>query len=356
MSSSDEAGAVAGMAAAGTPVIGLDIGGTKIAGGLVDPAASGGGAVLRRAQRPTPAQEGPEAILDAAAEVIRELVEACEEAAPGRELHPAVGVGSAGVIDPATGTVMDATPNLRGWAGTPLRDGLLSRCSGLGIRGVGAVNDVHAHALGELAALQDSSRPPEEGDLVLVVAFGTGVGGALLTAGTGLRFGPHRAAGHIGLTPVPHHERLDLFRGNVPKGSAPERMIMEQACSGPAIHRAYLALGGSAADTREVLARVGEDPRAREAVDCSAEVAGLALAGLVDVLDPDRVLVCGGLAGAGPEWWRPLEESYRSMRLPVITTQLEPTARTDGDAALVGAARAGLEAEIPAPGAEAGEG
>ncbi|WP_460776088.1 ROK family protein, partial [Nocardiopsis nanhaiensis] len=135
----------------------LDIGGTKIAAATV----TAEGEVGARHWRPTPAGKGPERILGTAADLVREAV--------GDLDTVGVGVGSAGVVDPATGRVRSATDALPGWAGTDLRGGL---ADALG-RPVTVANDVHAHALGEYWRGAARGRPT-----ALVLAVGTGVGAA----------------------------------------------------------------------------------------------------------------------------------------------------------------------------------
>lgn len=153
----------------GAVVIGLDLGGTKIAAALFAP----DGAVLARHTRPTPAREGAAAVLDA-------LAGAAAEVDPDG-LASLIGIAAAGVVDPRGGMVTSATDSIRGWAGTALGPGLADR-TGLP---VACDNDVRATAGPELAALADS-----RGSL-LYAAVGTGVGGALAVDGRML----HGAAG-----------------------------------------------------------------------------------------------------------------------------------------------------------------
>lgn len=95
------------------PVIGLDLGGTKIAAALVGP----DGAVLARHTLATPATAGSDAVLDA----LRDAARAVDRRAV------AVGVAAAGVVDPRSGTVTSATDSISGWAGTALGPGLADR-------------------------------------------------------------------------------------------------------------------------------------------------------------------------------------------------------------------------------------
>ena len=121
-----------------TFVIGVDLGGTKTAAGVVDAA----GQLLFREQIPTLNRAGGAAILDATAALVERLR---DRALADGVRASAVGMGSAGVIDADRGTVISATDAILDWAGTEIRDGLEQR-TGLPVR---VVNDVHAHALGE---------------------------------------------------------------------------------------------------------------------------------------------------------------------------------------------------------------
>ncbi|MEU9953551.1 ROK family protein, partial [Streptomyces sp. NPDC047939] len=175
-------------APAAGPVVGLDLGGTKIAAALL----AADGTVLARHSRPTPAQEGAAAVLDA-------LAAAAAEVDP---THGAsvLGIAAAGVIDPRSGMVTSATDSIRGWAGTPLGVGLANRTG----YAVACDNDVRATAGPELAAL--NARTAGHGSL-LFAAIGTGVGGAGGAAGRVL----DGSAGHAGR------------QGQVPRPAAPGR-------------------------------------------------------------------------------------------------------------------------------------
>src|SRR5699024_9085954 len=204
---------------------------------------------------PTPASAGAQAILDTIAEATAAVITETEsgrgagdgtdrEAEADHGGHPAatdagrgpgsgvavsewrIGVGAAGVIDPVAGTVVSATDSLSGWAGTHLVAELEARTQ-LRVR---AVNDVHAHALGE--AWSGASRGT---DSSLLVAAGTGIGGGILWDRR-LVTGRNSAAGHIGHLPAPAAAGLPC-----PCGATGHR---EAIASGPAIlatHRRLLA-------------------------------------------------------------------------------------------------------------------
>ncbi|WP_406064725.1 ROK family protein [Streptomyces sp. NBC_01077] len=294
-------------------VAGIDIGGTKTAAGLVDP----NGTLMRRHTLPTPAADGPEAVVAAAVRAVRELGEPVA----------AVGVGSAGVVDPTAGRIVSATDALPGWAGTELRRDLEQA---LGVP-VSVDNDVHAHALGEawLGAAAGHRH-------VLLVAVGTGIGGSLLIDGR-VHHGARSVAGHAGHVPVPSAAGAPCTCGGT--GHA------EAVGSGPALLAAYLRRGTApAASVSEVsaLASAG-DAEARRVLGLGARALGEALGGIVNMTDPELVLVGGGVSGCGPEWWEPLREAFAAELLPPLRgVELRPGS-LGGDAAVLGAARLALE-------------
>ncbi|GLU58916.1 transcriptional regulator [Paenarthrobacter ureafaciens] len=322
------------MTASMTHAIGVDLGGTKTAAGVV----SESGEVLMSDTIPTLNRTGGEAVLDATAALVSGLV---ERAADAGLTVSGVGVGSAGVIDAAAGTVVSATDAILGWTGTKLVAGLSARV-GLTVR---AVNDVHAHALGEAwlgaAAGTDSS---------LMVAFGTGVGGSFVLNGSPL-LGHRFVGGHVGHFASPYA----VVDGNPLPCVCGGFGHVEAVASGPAIHAAYLRFGGpasEAADTRGVFA-IAQDNHdagagaahgavvaaARAAVGLGAKAAGQALGGLINILDPEVVVVSGGLADAGELWWTPMEAALRQELLAPLASVPVVRATLGNTAAVVGAAK-----------------
>ena len=303
--------------------IGVDLGGTKTAAGVV----SGDGEVLFSEAIPTLNRDGGVAILDATAALVSGLIR--RAAAAGFAVEH-VGVGSAGVIDASRGVVVSATDAIRGWAGTELTAGLASRL-GLPPAAVMAVNDVHAHALGEARAGAAAGTASS-----LLVAFGTGVGGSFVLQGRPV-LGHRYAGGHVGHFASPY-----AFDGGTPLpcvcgGSG----HVEAIASGPAVREAYLRFGGKAlaADARAVFALAAHgDGAAIRAVGVAAAAAGQAVGGLANVLDPEVVVVSGGLSDAGPSWWEPMERALRAELLPSLADLRVLPAALGNAAALVGAA------------------
>ncbi|WP_234434208.1 ROK family protein [Streptomyces sp. NRRL F-5126] len=306
------------------PVVGLDLGGTKIAAALVAP----DGTVRARYSRPTPATEGADAVLDAlahAAAAVRGGTEAC-----------AVGVAAAGVVDPEAGTVRAATSTIAGWSGVRLAPLLAARtgCP------VACDNDVRAAAAAEYAALE------EPGASLLHLSVGTGVGGAVVAGGRMLR-GSAGVAGHLGHLPSPEAAGLPCSCGVAGH--------LEAVAAGPGIAALYARLaGGTPASLEEVARRAAAGDRpAAEAITTGATAAGRALGGLANALGPGHVVVGGGVTGIGGPYWAPLRAAFAAELIEPLRSaadSLVPRPPLAGpDAPVLGAAALTATAPLHAP-------
>lgn len=303
------------------PVIGIDVGGTKIAAAVVTPT----GAILDAVQEPTRAQEGPEALMARLIALAARL----------RERHPqvrAIGLASAGQIDHRSGTVIYANENLPGWTGMPIAERMRPA---LGLP-VYVDNDVHAAALGEAhwGAGRDSL-------VLLVAAVGTGIGGAIVLDGRLFR-GAAGSAGELGHIPVTE---------GGPRCACGNLGCLEVYASGPRIAAAYgAAVGMAVEDLRQVVAAAeGGDPRARAVFDEAGRVLGRALAGIVNVLAPDRLVVGGGVAAVGNLLFEPLQHSINAHLLPPNRARLAVRpAALGAQAGMLGAALLALRPDLTA--------
>lgn len=296
--------------------VGIDIGGTKIAVGAM---AESGELISRRSER-TPAHSGPQAILATAIRMATELM----------TVYPigAIGVGSAGVIDPVARKVVAATDQLSNWAGTQLGT-ILEAALGVPVT---THNDVHAHAVGE--AFTGAGRGQH---IVLVTAIGTGIGGAVVIDGVP-QTGAHNVGGHLGHIPVEEAAGLVCPCGRVGH--------LEAISSGKALLQLYLRLGGSAdlVSTREVVAATETDPIAHAAVTTSALALGRAMGGLVNVVDPDVLIIAGGMRNAGELWWSNVKKGIQTEVMPILKDIPIVPAQLGDDAAIIGAAKCALDA------------
>ncbi|MGY1550295.1 ROK family protein [Microbacterium sp. A588] len=302
-------------------VLAVDIGGTKTAAAL----AGRDDEPLTTRVAPTPAAHGPAAVIATVLELAQLLL---ADAAPGARLV-GVGIGTAGVVDTTTGTIVSATDTFADWPGTRVAD--LVR-HGLGEllnaeAPVAVQNDVDAHALGEFrhgAAAGASS--------ALIVAVGTGVGAGIITDDRPLR-GAHHVGGEIAHMPVPGAEHLRCPCGRLGH--------LEALGSGIGMHRHFLSLGGDpeTPDARGVAAAAASgDPIATRALVESAASVGRALAGVATLLDPERIVVTGGVPSIGAAWWQPMLAAFRADAIDALqNTPILPGTLGD-DAPLRGAA------------------
>ncbi|MER6145307.1 ROK family protein [Streptomyces sparsogenes] len=298
----------------------LDIGGTKIAGALVD----GGGKLVARARRATPAQEAGEVVMREVTAVLEELSGSAQWSRVA-----AVGIGSAGPVDAGVGTVSPV--NIPGWRDFPLVAGVRETVGDLPLALVG-----DGVAMTAAEHWQGAARG-RTGALCMVVS--TGVGGGLVLDGR-LHPGPTGNAGHIG------HISVDLDGDPCPCGG---RGCVERIASGPNIARRALEGGwhpGPDGDTSAAAvaasARAG-DPVARASFERAAQALAAGIAATATLVEIEVAVIGGGVAGAGDVLFTPLRRALRDYATLSFVEGLEVVpAQMGTDAGLVGAAAAAL--------------
>ena len=304
--------------------IGIDIGGTKIAGALVTEA----GDILRLERRSTPAGD-PVAIVDIVVDLIRTLGEGQDVAAAG--------VAAAGFID-NTQSIVYYAPNIN-WRSEPFRHHLSDLLPGVDI-----TIDNDANAAGWAEYRFGAGRGATD---MTLLTIGTGVGGAVVADGRLLR-GGFGAAGEIGhLRVVPDGLPCGCgARGCIEQygsGRALLRMANEIADAGLIGHNlaeARTANGGELDGTIVGALIEDHDPGALAALRQLGSWLGQACASIGAVLDPQRFVFGGGVASAGDLLLDPVREAYLS-HLPARGFHPEPefiTAELVNDAGVVGAA------------------
>ena len=302
-------------------IVAIDVGGTKIAGAVLryDTADKAPEITLRRAV-PTDAARGGAAVMETIVGLATQLVDECGAAID------AIGVGTAGRVDATTGGIAFANDLMPGWTGTPVRQVLEDR---LGLP-CAVLNDVQAHALGE--ARWGAANGARE---VVVVAAGTGLGGAIITGGAVMR-GTHGFAGELGHTVHPAAAGITCACG----GTA----HLETVASGSGIEDRYFDATQIRRSGVEISQLANEGDEAAVAVIRQAGRAlGEAIASWVNMLDPQMIIVSGSVVKAGAIWRDALDEGYGSQmqdgqnKPPVVEATL------GGDAPLVGAAENALD-------------
>lgn len=299
--------------------VGIDLGGTNLRAAVVSDA----GKILRRVQRPLVDPKDAGAILEDMVSLVEELRSAGS--------FGAIGVGAAGPLDHREG-VMYSPPNLPGLKDVALA-GELEAGTGLPVF---LENDANAAVYGEYRA------GPERAEVFLGLTLGTGVGGGIVLEGEPFR-GPDGTAAELGHIVV-QADGLACPCGN--------RGCLEMYGSATATEKRYDRLLRDAgkppreeSGTEAIYARArGGDDLAREALETTGRWLGVGIASLVNVFNPDAVVLLGGLAGAHPVLLPPLLEEMRSRAMAPARdrVRIEPGV-LGGDAGVVGAALLALK-------------
>lgn len=308
-------------------VVGVDIGGTNLRVGRV-PIEGGAPPVAVRRCR-TRAESGSDRVLDRIVTMIRKSV-----ADVGRDNVAGIGLGAPGPLDMESGVVAE-TPNL-GWRDYPLRD-LVAEACGLPVT---LDNDANCFTYGEwwMGAGRGCRR-------LAGITLGTGIGGGIVIDGE-IHHGASGGAGEVG------HMSVDFRGRRCPCGA---RGCVEAYASGPAIAaRAVEAIpdggdsilasmvdGDLGAVTAEVVygAAAAGDRHADGVLRETARILATAVANLIHLLNPDAVVIGGGVANAGDRLLRPLR---REVRRRVFGTHMQACRIVRGElgdsAGVVGAA------------------
>lgn len=295
----------------------VDIGGTKIAVGLVDD----NGCVLSRLETPTHAELGYPGALDRMADLLRKAEQSAKAGITG------IGIGSTGPVDPFTGEIGDVN-FLPGWQGKNIVDDLcrLFRVS------VAMENDADASALGEAAWGAGNKKTR-----LIYVTVGTGIGGGIILDGKLYR-GVDHSHPEIG------HHVIDTsgpaclcgFHGCWESLAAGPAMVSWLESNAP---QEYPHRAGLTAKRICELARQGDD-WARRSIEREARYLGLGLANLVTLFTPDAIVLGGSVMNSAELFLegirRVIRESCRYV--PFDKTELVPASLGE-DANLIGAAR-----------------
>lgn len=308
-------------AAASGPTAAIDIGGTKIAGALVHP----DGTMTATTRRPTPRGGDADTVMAAVAEVVADLA-----AAPDWPSVRRCGIGSAGPVDSARGTVSPV--NITAWRDYPLLARTREVLAGHGrpvpavLVGDGVAMTAAEHWLGAARGHANA--------LCMVVS--TGVGGGLVLDGR-LHPGPTGNAGHIGHISVDFggEECACGGRGcveSIASGTAIARWAREQGWTGPD----PTAAGVAAA------ARAG-DPVALAAFDRAGRALAAAIAATATLVETGIAVIGGGVAASGDTLFGPVRAHLATYATLGFVSGLEVVpAALGNDAGLIGAASAAM--------------
>ena len=246
---------------------GIDMGGTKIEGAIVD--ANEPTSVIRRVRMPTESERGYDHIVGRVAAVVAEL-----ETQSGMARPSVIGVGTPGTTEPLTGAIKNA--NTVSLNGRPLGTDL-SHALGAEAR---LSNDANCFALAE-ATLGTA----KGAGVVIGLILGTGVGSGIVVDGRVLA-GLHGIAGEWGHNPM-RDEATPCYCGRAG--------CVETVISGPALERFFESRTGRQATLPEIDRRASAgDAAATETIDRLVAKFGEAIAAVINILDPDAIVIGGG--------------------------------------------------------------
>ncbi len=289
--------------------IGIDLGGTSIQAGLV----TDQGQILKKLERPTPTG-GKTQVLNALKEIIVDLM---EEGVIG------IGIGSPGTIDSVNGRVLSIGGNIKDWAHTDIK-GYLKNATGTVPSAFLAVdNDANAAALCEawIGAGRDFRS-------FIMLTLGTGLGGAIYTREMGIYKGDKFQAGELGHAILYPHGRPCVC------GQAG---CVERYISGSALEDLYFEATGKKLKGKEIFALAQKEDKAKEIVDKFCENLAIYIASLKNILDPQAIIIGGGVINSKHIWWDKMIDYYQK-HTNTPTAEIRP-AKYLNNAGIIGAAR-----------------
>jgi len=313
--------------------VGIDIGGTNIKYGLFDDH----GKVLYKEQRPTLVEKGPMPLMHLITNISERLLDYAAE----EDYHIKwLGVGSPGAVDNKSGTVIGPCPNIKGWQGMEIGI-ILSEHLNMPVY---VDNDVNAMALAELrfgAAMGAKS--------VVCATVGTGIGGAVIIDGK-VWHGANATAGELG------HITINM---NGPKCACGNNGCIEAYCSSQMIIETVKSrlnnnmtpifndiLEGNLdnLNIKKIFSAVKrKDEIALEVIHATAEYLGIGMAGIVNLLNPEIVVLGGGIVDGGGDFIEVVTKTIKEHAFSSAVEKLRVTkAALGNDAGFIGAGLLGL--------------
>ena len=297
--------------------VGIDMGGTRTKFGLV----SNQGELLYHSSTPTPWNEGREVLL----EHLKQTAATCLQEAQARAVAPeAIGLATAGWVDPHAGKIVFATDNLPGWTGAN-PGAYLHQAFGLPVT---VENDANALAVGE----KQFGAARAESDFVCIT-LGTGVGGGCYVGGR-LNRGRHFFANAIGHIPI---------EAGGPPCTCGLSGCLEAYTNARALLR-YAAKGNFNSAEEVIAAANAGDSTAQGAILTLARYLAIGCASIVQLLDPDLLILAGGLVQNNPLLLSALAENlaqrttvWKQRKMRITASSLGYSAGVLGAAAVAAA-------------------
>lgn len=300
--------------------VGVDVGGTNVKIALVDKT----GSIIYSNTTPTRAEMGYEYTISNIKQAIKDLM---KETKTDKNSIEGIGFGFPGQIDCAEGIVR-VLPNIPGWINVPVAK-IMEKEFGIPTK---VDNDVRCAALGELAF--GAGKGCQN---LICITVGTGIGSGLIINGKLVR-GADNAAGEIG------HIKLQMHDG--PICGCGDAGCLEAFASGPsivALAQEYI-LGGKSTKYRElanpeitpyIVAEAAKqgDKVALKIFERMGEYIGIGLASVVNLLNPEKIVIGGGVADAGEILFTPLIKTLQKRAMPIQAKSVSVVPAQLGNAA-----------------------
>ena len=300
-------------------IVGVDVGGTNVVVGTVP---EDGSTVHGFRKQRTPVSDGPDAVVAQIGRMVAESMAEAREAVgnPAAEVA-GVGIGAPGPLDRSSGIVL-LTPNL-GWTNFPLRD-RVAEATGLPAT---LDNDANCAVFGEWwrGAAQGAN-------IVIGLTIGTGIGGGIVLDGT-IYHGASDIAGEIGHMSIDSTGRrcgcgnygcLEAYAS----GTAIAQRAIEGVQAGATSTLASYVGGDLSAVTAQVVYEAAQDgdEYALEVIGDTARFLGAGVANLINIFNPEVIVICGGVTAAGDRLFKPLraEVNRRAFRPAIERCQILP--------------------------------
>lgn len=289
--------------------IGIDLGGTKINGGIVDE----DGNVLEKLTVDTLACEGKDEVLNRIKSMVREFIK--------KDDIKGIGIGSPGFINSDIGKVVFLGNNIPDWTGVNIKEEIEDEFEGIPVF---VEND------GNMAMLCEGWIGAAKGyDSFVMLTLGTGVGGGIYTREQGIWRGSNWQGAELGHV-ILHPDGIKCGCGQF--GCA------EQYISGKAIEKLYEEKSGTFLKGADIFNRSLNDDSAKEVVEEFTKNLAYFLINIKNIFDPEGIIIGGGVINSREYWWDIMIGKYMDMCNSPLGMKIRP-AKYLNDAGMIGSAK-----------------
>ena len=289
-------------------VIGIDLGGTSINGGLIDEE----GNIIKRADKDTLTANSRYEVLQRVSEVIDTLME---------DEVIGIGIGSPGFIDFDEGKVLKVGGNIKDWAGTSIKEELKKRYFNIPIF---VENDANVAAICE-----HWKGAAKKYNNFIMLTLGSGLGGAIYIENHGLIKGHRYRGGELGHA---------IFIPNGRLCTCGQKGCVEQYISGNAVEKIYEERTGIKKKGKDILKSINEDDIANEILHEFSHNLAIYITTLKNIFDPQRIVIGGGVINSKEYWWDDMIESFKKYSNDSEDMDIVP-AEYLNDAGMIGAGK-----------------